>query len=67
VDFIDVYMVRGGKEHHWPTFNVADIAIVPDAQGRPTTPRLLPADLGCAGQRPERMGAVVALPPLRQS
>jgi signal peptidase II len=27
VDFIDVFMVRGGKEHHWPTFNVADIAI----------------------------------------
>lgn len=28
VDFVDVYITRGGKEHHWPTFNVADIAIV---------------------------------------
>lgn len=28
VDFIDVYVTRGsGQEHHWPTFNVADIAI----------------------------------------
>jgi signal peptidase II len=28
VDFIDVYISRKGREHHWPTFNVADIAIV---------------------------------------
>src|SRR5689334_387355 len=28
VDFIDVYVVADGKEHHWPTFNVADIGIV---------------------------------------
>jgi signal peptidase II len=28
VDFVDVYIKRGGREHHWPTFNVADIAIV---------------------------------------
>jgi len=28
VDFIDFYVKRGGREHHWPTFNVADIAIV---------------------------------------
>ena len=28
VDFVDVYISRGGREHHWPTFNVADIAIV---------------------------------------
>lgn len=28
VDFIDVSMRWGGKDHHWPTFNVADIAIV---------------------------------------
>ncbi|HSN98420.1 MAG TPA: signal peptidase II [Candidatus Nanopelagicales bacterium] len=28
IDFIDVYVTRGGREHHWPTFNVADIAIV---------------------------------------
>jgi len=27
IDFIDVHVVRGGVEHHWPTFNVADIAI----------------------------------------
>jgi signal peptidase II len=27
VDFIDVYVTSGDKEHHWPTFNVADIAI----------------------------------------
>ena len=27
VDFIDVSMRWGGREHHWPTFNVADIAI----------------------------------------
>src|SRR5262249_774454 len=28
VDFIDVSLRWGGREHHWPTFNVADIAIV---------------------------------------
>lgn len=28
VDFVDVYMNRRGRELHWPTFNVADIAIV---------------------------------------
>ncbi|HVY47485.1 MAG TPA: signal peptidase II [Minicystis sp.] len=28
VDFVDIYVVRNGQEHHWPTFNVADIAIV---------------------------------------
>ena len=28
VDFVDIYLKRGGREHHWPTFNVADIAIV---------------------------------------
>src|SRR5262245_56606835 len=28
VDFVDVYVIRGKAQHHWPTFNVADIAIV---------------------------------------
>jgi signal peptidase II len=28
IDFIAVYVKRGGREDHWPTFNVADIAIV---------------------------------------
>jgi signal peptidase II len=28
VDFLDVFVIRHGREHHWPTFNVADIAIV---------------------------------------
>jgi signal peptidase II len=28
VDFIDISMRWGGRDHHWPTFNVADIAIV---------------------------------------
>jgi signal peptidase II len=28
VDFIDVSLKWGGRDHHWPTFNVADIAIV---------------------------------------
>lgn len=28
VDFLDLYFTRGGSEHHWPTFNVADVAIV---------------------------------------
>ena len=27
IDFIDCHMLSGGREHHWPTFNVADIAI----------------------------------------
>ena len=27
VDFLDVYVVVGGREHHWPAFNVADAAI----------------------------------------
>lgn len=28
VDFLDFYVVIGGREHHWPAFNVADSAIV---------------------------------------
>lgn len=28
VDFVDMYITRGGREMHWPTYNVADIAIV---------------------------------------
>ena len=27
VDFLDFYVVIGGKAHHWPSFNVADICI----------------------------------------
>lgn len=27
VDFLDVYITTGGREHHWPAFNVADSAI----------------------------------------
>ncbi len=27
IDFIDVHVVYKGVDHHWPTFNVADIAI----------------------------------------
>jgi signal peptidase II len=27
VDFLDVYVSWGGREHHWPAFNVADSAI----------------------------------------
>lgn len=27
VDFIDVHIVSGGRAYHWPTFNIADIAI----------------------------------------
>ena len=28
IDFIGWYITIGGKEHHWPTFNIADAAIV---------------------------------------
>ncbi|MBN2343281.1 MAG: signal peptidase II [Deltaproteobacteria bacterium] len=28
VDFVDWYVVFGGKEYHWPTFNIADALIV---------------------------------------
>ncbi len=28
VDFIDVYAKWGSENHHWPTFNIADVAIV---------------------------------------
>jgi signal peptidase II len=27
VDFLDFYVSLGGREHHWPAFNVADSAI----------------------------------------
>ncbi len=27
VDFLDFYLITGGREHHWPAFNVADSAI----------------------------------------
>jgi signal peptidase II len=28
IDFIDMYAIRNGREMHWPTYNVADVAIV---------------------------------------
>lgn len=28
VDFVDNFISQKGQEHHWPTYNVADIAIV---------------------------------------
>jgi lipoprotein signal peptidase len=28
IDFVDWYVVIGGKDYHWPTFNIADVAIV---------------------------------------
>lgn len=28
IDFVDWFVVVNNKEHHWPTFNVADVAIV---------------------------------------
>ena len=28
IDFIDFYVRFGGREHHWPAFNLADSAIV---------------------------------------
>jgi len=27
IDFIDFHIILSGRDHHWPTFNVADIAI----------------------------------------
>lgn len=27
VDFIDWYVAWGGRDHHWPTFNIADVCI----------------------------------------
>lgn len=27
IDFLDFYVTAGGREHHWPAFNVADSAI----------------------------------------
>ena len=27
IDFLDFYVTIGGREHHWPAFNVADSAI----------------------------------------
>lgn len=27
VDFLDAYVAWGGREHHWPAFNIADSAI----------------------------------------
>lgn len=27
VDFIDAHLIVGGRAYHWPTFNIADIAI----------------------------------------
>jgi len=27
IDFLDFYVTVGGREHHWPAFNVADSAI----------------------------------------
>lgn len=28
IDFVDWYVVVDGRDHHWPTFNIADVAIV---------------------------------------
>jgi len=27
IDFVDVHIILKGRDHHWPTFNVADVAI----------------------------------------
>lgn len=28
IDFVDWYVIINGKDYHWPTFNIADVAIV---------------------------------------
>ena len=28
IDFVDWYVMVDGRDHHWPTFNIADVAIV---------------------------------------
>jgi len=56
IDFIDFHIILSGRDHHWPTFNVADIAIcvgvglmavdmftskkMPDAPAPPPQPEL---------------------------
>jgi multidrug transporter EmrE-like cation transporter len=53
VDFIDISLRWGGRDHHWPTFNVADIAIFAGAD--PIV--FVGADLAYTGGRPYCRGA----------
>jgi len=55
IDFIDVYITRGGREIHWPTFNVADIAIVAGVA-------LMVIDMMLPSRRRELAGEAAALP-----
>lgn len=48
IDFIDMYITRNGKEIHWPTYNVADIAIVAGV-GLMIIDMLIPARRDLAG------------------
>jgi len=60
IDFIDIYVKRGGREHHWPTFNVADIAICAGVG-------LMAVDMFTSRRGPEptsRLGAPAVTPPL---
>ncbi|MFT3770034.1 MAG: signal peptidase II [Minicystis sp.] len=54
VDFIDISMKWGGRDHHWPTFNVADIAIVVGVA-------LMGIDMARTRRLPEGQGAAHAV------
>jgi signal peptidase II len=80
IDFIDAHIVRKGIDHHWPTFNVADIAICVGvglmAVDMFTSKRGRPPALTTRGVPPAQSGEPVpewhdvledAAPPLAQS
>ena len=72
VDFIDCQVTWSGTAHHWPTFNVADIAIcvgvglmaIDMLSGRKhDAPRPAPLSLGAGAELPGTDAPPPASPP----
>jgi lipoprotein signal peptidase len=56
IDFIDMHALWKGREHHWPTFNVADIAIFVGVG-------LMAIDMFTSKKVPPATAPAVVLPP----
>lgn len=74
IDFIDAHIVYRGLERHWPTFNIADVAIcvgvglmavdmITSKRGRPPLLRASPIPPAQSGERVPGWAPVNAAPP----
>ena len=76
IDFIDVHVVVKGQDHHWPTFNVADIAICVGvalmaidmfSARRPRMPQVAPIYIASPEPEPELLAAAELAPPAEEA